>query len=61
MPVSDSASCQIVRRKFQRYPIAVHHFDAIAPEFPGHGRQHGRPYVELNGEHARTELLDDLA
>jgi hypothetical protein len=37
VPVSDSASSQVVRREFQRHAIAIHDFDAIAAQSTRHG------------------------
>ena len=61
MPVSDSASGEIVGGKFQRDAVAVHYFDAIPPQLTRHRRKHGRPCVEFNGEHAGAKLFDNLA
>ena len=59
--VSDSASGEVVGRKFQRNLVAVHDLDAIPPEPSGHGRKHCAADFDLYRKHASLELLDNLA
>jgi hypothetical protein len=37
VPVSDSASSQVIGREFQRHAIAIHDLDAITAQSPRHG------------------------
>jgi hypothetical protein len=61
MPVGDPALGQVIRREFQRNSIAIHDFDAVSPESSGHRGEDGSSYIELDGEHSGSELLDYLA
>jgi hypothetical protein len=59
--VRDPAFRQIVWRKFQRNPIAIHYFYPIASEPASHCRQHFRARFEFYRKHSGLELLDNLA
>jgi hypothetical protein len=58
--VSNSASCQVIGRQFQGDPVTSHHFNAVAAEFPGHGRQHRFTCVEFDRKHSGPEFFDNL-
>jgi hypothetical protein len=60
VPISDSASRQVIRRKFQRHTVAVHNFDPVAPESAGHRRQHSLTCVELYRKHSSLELFNNF-
>jgi hypothetical protein len=60
VPVSDAASGQVVRGKFQRNPVTIHDLNAVAPKPSRHGGEHGFPDIELDGKHAGLKLLDYL-
>jgi len=61
VPVSDSAFGQIIWREFEGNTVASHYFDSVAPEFPGHGREHRLAGVEFDGKHSSSEFLDNFS
>ena len=61
MAVRDAAPRQVIWRHFHRDPVAVHDFDTVSPKSSRHCREDGFSYIELDGEHSSSELLDHLA
>jgi len=58
--VSDSASGQVIRGEFQRYPISVHDLDPVPSQPSGHGRQYSLADLQLDGKHSGFEFFNDL-
>ena len=61
MAVRDAAPRQVIRRHFHGDPVAVHDFDPVSPKSSGHSREDRFSYIELDGEHSSSELLNHLA
>jgi hypothetical protein len=59
--VCDSALRQIVWRKFQRNPVAIHDLNPIASESASHCRQHFGAGFQFYRKHSGLELFDNLA
>jgi hypothetical protein len=49
---------QVVGGEFQRHAVAIHDFDAVAPESAGHGREHLGTGLELDLKHSGFEFFD---
>ena len=61
MTVGDPTLSQIVWRKLDRDPIAIHDLDSVAPESSRHCREDRfLSRVKLDGEHSGFEFLNHL-